>query len=204
MGCPWHMPGSPAGSLLAGAAVSMLGCVPRCRPGEPCVPCSPRCPPLAAGARLGLAPARMAQGWLPPKTSEHLTQGPGFPPWVSVCGQCISPSPAAVPVLVTPQGMGPLAEASGCSPCWESLAPARGMSGRLWSPARPEWLLPLSPSCSSESIPRTRPQTAPATALGSGMLASHQHGASPLLPVQPLLNPTCHSLLPSRQRRCEP
>lgn len=121
--CAWHMPGSAAGSLPAGAAMGMLGCVLQCRPGELRAPCPPRCPPLAAGARLGLAPACMAQGWLSPRSlsGSHKVQASLHG---SLCmGNASVLLPAAVPVLVTPQGMGPLAEDSGCSPCRESLAP---------------------------------------------------------------------------------
>lgn len=72
--------------------------------------------------------------------------------------------------------------------------------GRPWCLARPERLLPRSPSCSSESILRTQPTPA----LGSGMFASRRCGVSPLLPAQPPTNPRL-PLSPSlRQRRCEP
>ncbi|KFM04057.1 Voltage-gated potassium channel subunit beta-2 [Aptenodytes forsteri] len=89
------MEGTAAGSLLTGAAVSMPGHALRCRPGEPRAHRSPRCLPLAAGVCLGLAPACMAQGRLPPEIPRAPRMGSGVPSlsWVSVHGRCFGSLP---------------------------------------------------------------------------------------------------------------
>lgn len=110
------------------------------------------------------------------------------------------PPPAAVPVLVPRGAWGPCQEprAALCA----GRAPALPAA---WSPARPEQLLPRSPSCSSESILRTQPGShLPPRRWGAGCSPAVSMAQAPLCRCGAPLTPACCSPLPSRQRRCEP
>lgn len=148
---------SPRGAPLPPCRGPRPGSVLRHRPGEPPAHGSPRCPPLAAGARLGLAPARMAQGRLPPETPRTPRTGAGVPcSRGSVHGRCfgslLPQQCRAQHQCWYPAGHGDGARSQAAALRAGRASPA-ACRGQPWSLARPTWLLPQPPSCSfSKSI----------------------------------------------------
>ncbi|XP_071654711.1 uncharacterized protein [Patagioenas fasciata] len=155
--------------------------------GQPRAHRSPRCLPLAAATRLGLAPARMARSRLPPRPPRpsHGSRVPSLSR-VSVRGRCFrSPHRGGAKCSAGTHG------AWGCSPCQGSPGIASSMSG---STAVPSTSQAAAPSVPVLLLLQKHPDTARPPPAVSTARAPHTRAAP--------ANPTA---LPSlRQRRCEP
>lgn len=142
---------------------------------------SPRCPPLAAATRLGLAPARMARSRLPPSPS-HESRVPSLS-WVSVRGRCSrSPHHSGAKCSAGAGTHG----AWGCSPCQGSPGIASSMSGSTAVPSTSHVAAPSVPVLLLQKHPPDTARLPPrlwgagcSAAVSAARAPSHQRGTPP-------------------------